>query len=149
MSERTSETVRDLARAALELASSASPAPWRACKDGACSCKNVWSVGADYPIAALNHGEWGDEYEAYRVVDIEDDLPGSKAIEPYIERIAYGFISDSYATADARFIAFARTALPALAAEVLRLATQPATSETPASAAPSHVQGDSESGGAG
>lgn len=31
------------------------PGPWRACKDGSCSCGHVWSIPGDFPVcSALN-----------------------------------------------------------------------------------------------
>jgi hypothetical protein len=113
------------AKMALDLVSSASPGPWTVCHDGECSCKQVWS-GADHPIASLECGEWGDEYPAWRTLNADDPddaehLPGTKVIDAYVERITYGEIPEHYARGDARFIVFARMALPFLAAEVLRL----------------------------
>ena len=108
------------AKMALDLAARASPSPWNACHNGECSCKQVWS-GADYPIASLECGEWGDSYPTARLVDAEDGIPGTKVIDAYMERMACGIIPEHYAQGDAQFIAFARTALPFLAREVLRL----------------------------
>jgi hypothetical protein len=125
----------EAAKMALDLVAQASPGPWNVCHDGECSCKTVWS-GADYPIASLECGEWGDEYPEWRVMDADDPayqrrhhgrpwegetLPGTKVIDAYMERYAYGHIPEHYARGDARFIVFARMALPFLAAEVLRL----------------------------
>ena len=36
--------------------------PWTACRDGECSCGQVWSKPADRPVAMIETGEWGDTY---------------------------------------------------------------------------------------
>lgn len=122
----------EVARKAVELASAASPGPWHACHDGECSCKTVWS-GAEYPIASLECGEWGDQYPALRFVEPDvpiRELPGTLVAKAYLERFAYGSIPEELATADARFIVFARMALPMLAQEVLRLKAPVASGDT-------------------
>lgn len=118
----------EIARHALELLAVASPGPWNACKDGRCSCLTLWS-GAEYPIAQLNSGEWGDEYPVAELVDAHEGLfdlvnggllPGTKAIVARHEFMPYGAIPEGYPQADLRLIAFARSALEVLAREVLK-----------------------------
>ena len=47
------------------------PGPWRACKQGECSCTTVWSIATDCPVVTAHHGtaqfvvglantDWGD-----------------------------------------------------------------------------------------
>lgn len=38
----------------------ASPSPWKACRNGDCSCGQIWSVPADHPVATVDGPEWGD-----------------------------------------------------------------------------------------
>jgi len=30
------------------------PGPWEICKDGACPCKQIWSIPGDFPVATGN-----------------------------------------------------------------------------------------------
>lgn len=105
----------EAAKMALALAERASAGPWHACHNGECSCKQVWT--AEYPVAAVTHGEWGDEYPAIRHVEGRG-MSGTTA-EAYMEMMTYGSVYDHVAKANAQLIAFARTALPILAAAVL------------------------------
>lgn len=85
--------------AALEVKSqSATPLPWRACKDGqgGCCCGQVWSVPADSPVAECNK-EWGDG-------------PG----------MIYGELPDGHREANMVFISAACNAAPSLIAEARR-----------------------------
>lgn len=31
-----------------------SPGPWKACKDSACSCKQIWSIPGDFPVCSAD-----------------------------------------------------------------------------------------------
>lgn len=85
------------------------PGPWRACHDGKCSCKTVNC--ADYPIAKITVGAWGDDYAALRIVG-ESSL--DQKVEAYMEQITYGEVDEKTATANARLIASAPDLLEAL-----------------------------------
>lgn len=78
------------------------PGPWHACRNGICSCGQVWC--SDYPVAEITRGEWGDTYPAIRLTD---GTSMSRVAEAYMEKIVYGSISDEMATANARLIAAA------------------------------------------
>mgnify|MGYP001597722334 CR=1 FL=1 len=88
---------------------------WKACNGGKCRCKQVWAQ--DYPIAKVEHGEWGDTYPALRKTG--DEL--NQKVEAYIEHIPYGEISEDVATANAIFIAACSTAVPRLLADIKTL----------------------------
>ena len=86
----------------------ATPGPWKACADGECQCRQTWSTQADMPVVTMRgecvgtvNAEWGDG-------------PG----------MIYGEVPEEYQRANAHFIAHARTDIPALLAEVLRLKRQ-------------------------
>src|SRR3990167_3550702 len=69
-----------------QLHRAASPAPWHACRDGECKCKQLWT--ADHPVAVIEAGEWGDEYPALRMLDVEGTLHGTQTVvEAYTERL--------------------------------------------------------------
>lgn len=85
------------------------PGPWMACDNGKCSCKVVSC--ADFPIARITCGEWGDDYPSLRLVGTSSlDIKA----EAFMERIAYGTVSEEMATANARLIAAAPDLLAAL-----------------------------------
>ena len=107
----------EAANMAIDLAEKATPGPWNACRNGECPCKAVWF--ADHPIAEVTSGEWGDSYPAIR--HIEGNGMSGTTVESYIKLTTYGSVNEEVAAANARLIAFARTALPLLAREVLRL----------------------------
>lgn len=88
-----------------ELLAKATAQPWSACKDGACTCGQIWC--ADYPVATVERGEWGDSFPAIRLTD--DD----KA-EAYLKMRVYGSVHDDTATANAALIVAAVNALPDL-----------------------------------
>lgn len=84
------------------------PGPWHSCKSGDCVCKIISC--ADFPIAKVTAGEWGDEYPSIRVIGPSMD---AKA-EVYIERVAYGSVGEEMAKANCRLIAAAPDLLAAL-----------------------------------
>jgi hypothetical protein len=76
------------------------PGPWSLCNDGEkCKCGQIWS--ADFPIAKVTKGKWGDPYPAIRPVG------GSigRQYEAYIELIEYGEVPEDVAMANGRLIA--------------------------------------------
>ena len=89
--------------------------PWRACHDGDCSCKQIWSVTADHPVAKVISGKWGDDYPSLRFVE---GTGGEGSIHPkiesHMEQITYGEINEDVAQANARLIAAAPELLEAL-----------------------------------
>jgi len=109
----------EAANMAIDLAEKATAGPWNACHNGECSCKAVWF--ADHPVAEITSGEWGDSYPAIRHAEGDGHGMYGTTVEAYLERITYGNVNKETAAANARLIAFARTALPLLAREVLRL----------------------------
>lgn len=119
----------DMAKMVIALEDAISAGPWHACHEGACSCKQVWT--ADYPVSEVTHGEWGDEYPALR--PIETDGMSGTAVEAYMCRLTYGEIPDSIATANAKFIALARTALPFFAKAFLESQSSGDRSDEPKS----------------
>lgn len=95
-------------------AQAATPGPWGACKDGQCTCGQVWF--RDYPVATVIRGDWGDDYP---VVEVK---PGQTSFDPWtvdakMEQITYGHMPPEKAAANATFIAHARQDIPALLAE--------------------------------
>ena len=97
------------------------PGPWKACNGGECSCFIV--SGADYPVAKVVCGKWGDDYPALRLVG-----PTSleQKVEAYMEQITYGEIDPAEAKANALLIAAAprmREALVRIRNGVLGLAS--------------------------
>jgi hypothetical protein len=100
----------------LALCEKASPGPWHACQDGKCSCKQVWT--AEYPVAKVESGEWGDFYPALRVKENEHGLHGtSVAIEAFMDGLPYGEIYEETARANVQLIAASREAIPRLIAD--------------------------------
>ncbi|MEE9611578.1 MAG: hypothetical protein V3W19_10015 [Desulfatiglandales bacterium] len=81
-----------------------SPGPWRACREGKCSCGFIWSTTADHPVAKVESGEWGDGYPALRVVE-EPSIVGKVQVEAYMDRIAYGRVDPEVAQQNALLIA--------------------------------------------
>jgi hypothetical protein len=72
------------------------PGPWRACKDGLCSCGQIWSISEDRPVAFVQRdGEWGDEW--HEVVDGQVQRQFS----------AYGSVPEGSQAANAAFIVHA------------------------------------------
>ena len=83
-----------------------SPGPWKACRDGECSCGFIWSTPADHPVAKVESGEWGDDYPAVRIVPSEHSLTGTSfEVTAYMEQIGYGQIDPEVAQQNARLIA--------------------------------------------
>lgn len=106
-----------LAQMALALDAKAAAGPWNACHDGECPCKQVWH--SDFPVAEVTHGDWGDEYPAMRFAE-NGGLHGT-TVEAFMEKMVYGSVGKELATANAQFIALARTALPILARTILAM----------------------------
>lgn len=89
--------------------------PWRACNKGKCVCGQIWSEPADFPVATVTTGKWGDEYPRIRLTD------DNKA-EAYMEMIEYGEVPKEMAEANAHLIAASPDLLDALkeAKEIIR-----------------------------
>lgn len=91
------------------------PGEWRACgaqrKDGPCLCGQV--NGEHHPIAKVEIGEWGDLFDAIRLVDGQTGEPcapgtiGAKA-ESFMDFIPYGTVPKTEALANADGIAWLR-----------------------------------------
>lgn len=79
-----------------------SPTPWKACHNGNCRCKQIWSKPADHPVVVVESGEWGDSYPDIRLVKGKTFL--ETRAEAYIEKMPYGEIPEEVAAANARFI---------------------------------------------
>jgi hypothetical protein len=69
------------------------PGPWRACADGKCSCRQVWSISGDVPVftgtagdpaialVGLAHHKWGDSAEMiYGEIPIEQTEANARLI---------------------------------------------------------------------
>ncbi len=76
------------------------PTPWGACHKGKCSCKQIWSIPADHPVAKVISGKWGDEYPSLRLIGSSLD----RKAEPYMDIIEYGEVGKDLAEANAEFI---------------------------------------------
>ena len=74
-------------------ANAATPGPWRACREGACSCGQVWSIPLD---RIISHPAFEYDFDETSTPEI-------------------------YHAPNAAFIAAAREDIPALVAEVRRL----------------------------
>lgn len=93
------DSVSDLKR------SGHTPAPWQACKDAKCPCRQVWSIPGDVPVftaradahslVGMAHHKWGDSPE-----------------------MIYGEIPEEQAEANARLIAAAPELLAAAKAKL-------------------------------
>lgn len=92
-----------------ELESKASRGPWRACHDGECRCKLIWSEIEDFSLAQILYGAVGD------------DIPVIRDGKPAIEKFAYWNIPEEVGIANAQFIIALRNAASALFDEVERL----------------------------
>lgn len=88
------------------LLGAATPRPWNACRDGKCSCHQIWS--ADHPVAEVASGKWGDEYPSIRLVGPSLNLKA----EAYMEQISYGEISVESSEANAALIVALVNAAP-------------------------------------
>lgn len=66
-----------------------------------CQCGCIWDVEADYPVAKVIRGEWGDTYPAIKIIK-----PGAigAVVEPYVEKIVYGSVSEEAADAHIRLM---------------------------------------------
>ena len=75
---------------------------WTTCNKGKCSCKQIMS--AEYPVAQVMSGKWGDDYPSIRVFG-----PNSLELkaEAYMEQITYGEIPEEVAVANAQLISAA------------------------------------------
>lgn len=78
------------------------PGPWKACHDGKCKCKQVWSETADHPVAIVECGKVGDDYP---------EVENGKAV---MKQITYWEIGEEVAEANAHLIAAAPDMLEAL-----------------------------------
>jgi len=67
------------------------PGPWNACHDGACPCRQVWSMPADAPVftarpdsnvnVGMAHHKWGDSPELlYGAIPPEQQLANARLI---------------------------------------------------------------------
>lgn len=86
------------------------PGPWHFCGNerGGCSCSTV--LCADYPVAKVTLGAWGDDYPSIRLVGGSLELKA----EAFMEQITYGEVSKETAVANARLIAAAPEMIDAL-----------------------------------
>ena len=82
--------------------------PWSVLAD----TNQIWC--ADYPVAEVTWGKWGDDYPSIRLVGPSLQLKA----EPYMDRIEYGEIFEDTARANARLIAAAPDLLAALKANM-------------------------------
>jgi len=80
------------------------PGPWKILAD----TNQIWC--ADYPVAEVTRGKWGDDYPAIRLVGPSIQLKA----EPYMDRIEYGEVFEETALANANLIAAAPELLAAL-----------------------------------
>lgn len=81
------------------------PTPWRGCKEGDCSCGQIWSLPADCPVLTINSGPTGDKYPALRTVDASEGMLGTGIrVEAYQEIIEYWCIDPEVAKANVKFI---------------------------------------------
>lgn len=84
-----------------------------------CQCGFIWSHAAGgFPVATVTRREWGDEYPDVRLID--GNVMG-KSVEPFTNKIVYGFVEDFAADAHTRFIAHAPDDIDTLLAEIDRL----------------------------
>lgn len=92
-----------------------SPGPWKACRDGECSCGFIWSQPADHPVAKVLRDVWGDDYPAIRITPSERGLTGTSfEITAYMEQISYGQIDPETAQENAKLIALSPDMLKVL-----------------------------------
>lgn len=110
----TEHTMLDLEPIKARLAA-ATPGPWSSCPDDGCKCRMVSC--ADYPVAEVTKGAWGDDYPSVRLVGNSLDLKA----EAYMEQITYGEVSEEQFIANRRFIREAPADIAALIAEIERL----------------------------
>lgn len=94
--------------------------PWKVCSGnkksgGICSCFSVSSE--HYPIAAIEHGEWGDSYPNVRLVNSESGI--GKVAEAFMDFSGYGAIPEDESVANAKLIAVA----PDMYAKLDKIAT--------------------------
>lgn len=71
--------------------------PWRACKEGECSCGQIWSVPCDAPIVTVTTGKWGDSYP--KIVLQGGDL--DQTAKAVMDMIEYGEIPKEMSQANA------------------------------------------------
>ncbi len=86
------------------LLEAASPRPWNACKDGECTCGQIWTESGDHPVADVTRGVWGDTYPALRAIESPTSGMSGTAVEAYLERIEYGEVGPTIAAANAKLI---------------------------------------------
>lgn len=84
------------------------PGPWSVCGKGKCSCMTI--MCADYPVAKVTCGNWGDDYPT---VQLEGGLLERKAVA-VMEQITYGEVFKETAEANCHLIAAAPEMLAAL-----------------------------------
>lgn len=99
-----------------ERAEAASPGPWRECgaMGGECCCGQVWSLELDAEILKVN-ARWGDWLPVIKRGKRRADD------EAVVEFLEYGDLGHDAQAANARFVAHARTDIPALLQEIARL----------------------------
>lgn len=95
----------DLVEEARKMLEGTSPGPWKGCKEGDCTCGQIWSITGDHPVAAVEYAEWGDTW--FVAAPTEED---PEAVERRFS--AYGSFPESERYANAKFIAWARNNVP-------------------------------------
>lgn len=104
---------------------------WRACRNGECSCRQVWSAIGDCPVATIESGEWGDQEHIVSIADAPDDcMPGTLVATCEARMLGYGYISPEISKSWTRLIAAAPAMLQALerAAVDIRTGAEPTES---------------------
>ena len=107
------------------IASRVKSLPWSACDDGKCPCKTI--MAADYPIAKISSGDWGDDYPTIR---LEGGPLDTKAVA-VMEQITYGHIPEELALANILYFVSAANTLPDALDEIERLNACIPVSEVP------------------
>jgi hypothetical protein len=116
------ETTGDRIAALEALLAKATPLPWGYCghtrEDKVpCCCSQVWC--ADYPVAVITHGPWGDTYATMRQIPETGSIEGK--FEAYTAMIEYGKVEPALAAANVRLIADGVNALPELLADLKQM----------------------------
>jgi hypothetical protein len=83
-----------------ELLAKCTPGPWMPMNETG----DVWC--ADHPVAETVRGEWGDSFPSLRVVGgHEIGSVSARAVEAYMQTIAYGNVPEGQSLANAELIA--------------------------------------------